>query len=299
MKTKTESRSISARTDSGGFTLTELLVILGTIVVLALILTPALAATKPNSKAAQCLNDKRQLTLAWLMYASDNNDSLISYTTWIPLNSFMDWTTSSKNFDVDYLTNSAYAQIAAYNRNISVFKCPADDYESAAQIAANTGPRLRSISLNGALTGSGGAGPSVKGLTPDGGRYFGAGASGAGQCTKLGYLSKPGPANTFVFLDEQADSIDDGIFMFDPGISSTSEYWRNLPASYHNGAVGISFADGHAEMHKWLEMGGSSPSQKTRMTVYPVRFTTGYWGAGFTFSSSQDYAWMQAHMPYR
>ena len=285
----------------GGFTLTELMVVLAVLAVLAAVLTPALAATKSGGKVAQCLDDKRQLTLAWLMYASDNGDTLVSYSSWISSQySYLDWTTSSKNFDADYLTNSNYALIAYYIRSAAVFKCPADNYQSPAQIAAGI-IRDRSISLNGALTSSGG-GPSVDGAAPNGGRFFGSGINGAGSpCTKLTYLSKPGPAATFVFLDEHPDSIDDGIFMFDPGASATSEYWRNLPASYHDGAAGISFADGHTEMHPWQETGGSSPASQKRKTVYPVRFSSpsGQWGNATTFANSVDWSWVNARMPYR
>lgn len=297
MKTTTGSPSIQPRYNQGAFTLTELLVVLAMIGVLALVLTPALAATKPNSKVAQCLNGKRQLTIAWQMYAADNADSLISYSAWIT--GTMDWTSSSANTNVANLTNSAYALIASYNKSAAVFKCPADYYQSTAQMAANMGPRVRSVSLNGALTGSGGSGPTVKGSGPNGGTFFGFG--GAGGCTKMSFLSRPGPSATFVILDEHPDSIDDGIFMFDPGSSLSSEYWRNLPASYHNGAAGISFADGHSEVHKWTEVGGSTPSAQIRKTVYPVIFAngTGRWGTSITFSSSADYSWVNAHMPYR
>lgn len=284
------------------FTLTELLVVLGMVAVLALVLTPALAATKPNSKITQCLNGKRQLTIAWQMYALDNGELLIDQARWISsFDSYMDWSTSPRNSDSYGLTNSAVALIASYNKSIAPFKCPADYYRSSAQAAANI-IRSRSISINGVL-GNGGSGPEVKGSAPDGGKFFGHSVGGVGfgrTCQKMSELSRPGPAATFVFLDEHPDSIDDGQFMFDVGISISSEYWRNMPASYHNGAAGISFADGHTEMHGWLEKGGTLPAQQARKTVYPVTFGAIIpWGSARTFSSSVDYAWMQAHMPYR
>jgi prepilin-type N-terminal cleavage/methylation domain-containing protein/prepilin-type processing-associated H-X9-DG protein len=228
-------------TDSRGFTLPELLVVIGIVAVLALTLGPALAAPKPGNKAAECLNNKRQLTIAWLMYASDNADSLISPTTWVGDN--MSWSSSPQNTNTALLTDPGDAPIASYNRSAAVFKCPADYYQSA----ANPGPRVRSVSLNLVLGGS----PTIQG-----GTYI--------KAKKLTDLAKPGPAMVYVFLDEQADSINDGAFAFDPGYAQGSERWRDLPAAYHNGACAISFADGHAEMHTWLETRG------VNKTTYPV-----------------------------
>src|SRR5882724_9215266 len=63
---------------SGGFTLIELLVVLAILAALASTLLPALAKAKPNTSAAQCLNNLRQLTTAWKMYAHDFNETLLA-----------------------------------------------------------------------------------------------------------------------------------------------------------------------------------------------------------------------------
>jgi prepilin-type processing-associated H-X9-DG protein len=112
-------------------------------------------------------------------------------------------------------------------------------------------------------------------------------------------LNKPGPVNTFVILDEQGDSINDGTFMLNPGYSPAAESWRDLPASYHNGAGSFSFADGHSEIHKWLQINGP--------TVFPVlrkNYTTSAqapWGSSppMPMRNSRDYEWMESKMPYQ
>jgi prepilin-type processing-associated H-X9-DG protein len=109
-------------------------------------------------------------------------------------------------------------------------------------------------------------------------------------------LSTPGPASVFVFLDEHADSIDDGVFLVNPGYPPNQEQWRNLPASYHNGAGSFSFADGHGEIHRWLERGGNNT------TIYNVTMTgtppTQPWSAGGIGFTSGDYEWIVDRMPY-
>lgn len=263
------------------FTLMELLVVLGMVSLLVVMLAPALAATKPGTKSVQCLNNQRQLSLAWLMYASENNDLMVSGSSWIPIAASMDFLFSIGNTNAALLTNSGAALIAPYVKSAAIFKCPADFYQAA------NGQRVRSVSLNLASGGS----PTVSGTYPNARTYFGNG--GGGIAKKISDFSKPGPGAVFAFLDEHADSINDGIFAFDPGASPGSEHWRDLPASYHDGAVGISFADGHAEMHKWISAGAGNPS------FYPVTQTGGPAPWNGVFFTSADYEWMEARMPYR
>lgn len=263
------------------FTMTELLVILATLAVLALMLAPVLAAPKPNSKAAQCLNNQRQLALAWQMYLSDNADRLVLATAWIDQaitspGSYMDWTGASYVTNTIGLTNAAYSPFASYIKSAAIYKCPADIYQSS----ANSGPRARSVSLEGALSGR----PIFENNDGTGRIWFSA--------QKATDLSLPGPANIFTFLDEHPDSIDDGEFMNNPGYAKGQESWRNLPASYHNGAAGISFADGHAEMHTWLVLTGIFPTDQ------PVKFISSAPWAGMNLGIDADYEWVENHMPY-
>jgi prepilin-type processing-associated H-X9-DG protein len=173
--------------------------------------------------------------------------------------------------------------MGSYVKSAALFKCPADKYQSP----YNPWPRCRSVSLNGAL---GGSGPSVQGTNPAGRRYYGMGSLGAGRAVqKMSELNKPGPTRTFLILDEHPDSINDAAFMHDPGYPQGQERWRDFPASYHNGAAGISFADGHTEMHKWRDP----------RTCLPVQYTdTDPWKT-LNLGISLDYEWLQDGMPWR
>lgn len=264
---------------NAGFTMTELLVILGTLALLIIMLAPAIAAPKPNSKAAQCLNNQRQLTLAWQMYLSDNADRLVTASSWVdatPTGSYMDWTSSPANTNTLALTNSATSLLSSYTKSAAVYKCPADIYQSS----ANPGPRARSVSLDMSLNGR----PTFVNSDGTGRIWFSA--------LKATDLSLPGPANIFTFIDEHPDSIDDGMFAHNPGYPQSAEHWRNLPASYHNGAAGISFADGHVEMHTWSVVSGIFP------TPQPVQFISSVSWQSITVVHDGDYEWLENHMPY-
>src|SRR5262249_28806401 len=101
---------------------------------------------------------------------------------------------------------------------------------------------------------------------------------------KLGQMLKPGPSMTFVFLDERQDSINDGYFVTEmdgyPKISSTKIV--DYPASYHNGACGFAFADGHSEIHKWRD-GRTIPPISTALKL------------NTSSPNNQDVFWMQDH----
>jgi len=80
--------------------------------------------------------------------------------------------------------------------------------------------------------------------------------------------SIPRPTDLFVTLDEHPDSINDGYFQpFSSLGVYTTDSWHDLPASYHDGACGFSFADGHSEIHKW---------KSTKCTILPVKFAKYY-----------------------
>ncbi len=235
-----------AAAERAGFTLTELLVVIGVIGVLSVMLLPALASPKSDGRAFRCLNNTRQLTLASIMYASDNNEFLLSPLFWVNAGgsyNFEDWSMNPGNTNSALMLepgpNNNSALIAPYDRNPSTFKCPSDIFDGPA------GPRVRSYSLNGALGGSPLFGTAYQ---PNGEQriYFSA--------IKTTDLNAPGPANIFTFLDEHPDSINDGAFMLNAGhYAPVSEHWRDYPGSLHGGAVSISFADGHSVIHQWMD----------------------------------------------
>jgi type II secretory pathway pseudopilin PulG len=218
-----------------GFTLTELLVLVVTFAILGGLLLPALAGTKPNSAAFQCLQNQRQMVRAWQMYADDNGTMLVASLdqggsgffngrpVWMKGNA----QSSPYNWDVNTLTNSPLYNYVG--KSPSLFKCPADSTMWA--VGGKAYPSIRSISMNLAFGGAGQWLPATKY------RIY----------AKWTEIVKP--TSTFVFIDENPASINDGNFAVecDPATKDIID----IPANYHDRAAGLSFADGHAVLHKW------------------------------------------------
>ena len=272
-----------------GFTLIELLVVIAIIAILAAMLLPALGRAKIRAQGTGCMNNSKQLMLAWRMYAEDSHDSLpFAYAT-VPAATPYSWIPSGPPYDLndapgaettqgnwDYNATIRKSPIWPYCGNsVGIWHCPADT-SFGINPAGQRVPRTRSMSMNNWVGGNGDTPPLYKG-------YWGLNGNWV-VFTKQTAMLRPGPAMTFVLLDERQDSISDGYFVTEmdgyPNLASTKIV--DYPAAYHNNAAGFAFADGHSEIHRWKDP-RTTPPLKTQLSL------------NVPSPNNQDAFWMQDH----
>jgi prepilin-type N-terminal cleavage/methylation domain-containing protein/prepilin-type processing-associated H-X9-DG protein len=286
------------------FTLVELLVVITIIAILAALLLPALGRAKLKAQGIYCVNSHRQLAKAWHMYSDDSNDILV-YASTSSASSGPPGSTSNPPDDYawsgahmsgagndrcnwDYNYDMARRPLWPYvGKNPGVYKCPAD--HSSVIFNGVNKPRILSMSMNlyvGGFAPVVGVDPlpnGVNGHWPWAAPYM--------LYAKMSSLAAPQgpPDKIFVFLDMREDNINWSNFMADmDGYNPTdpSQYMLgDLPGCYHNRACGFSFADGHAELHRWRDA-------RTMPAMGPLGS-----GAGGTISvpGDVDVAWLQDH----
>ena len=238
----------------GAFTLIELLVVIGIIAVLAGLLLPGLSRAKSKAQGIQCLSNLRQMSLSWMMYADDNDDKIppnnlrgaAAWQTWV--RGWLDYQSPvPDNTNIVYLQTS---HLWPYHKSLGIWRCPAD--KSTSRHSGRLYPRVRSISMNNWLNAD---------EAWENNRQF-------KVIRKIPQMVDPPPAKTWVLIDEREDRINNGFFVVDmsgfrpnnPGNIRMVDW----PASYHNKAGGITFADGHAEIKKWLDPRTTTAIRKGR-----------------------------------
>ncbi len=226
-----------------GFTLIELLVVIAIIAILAAMLLPALARAKMQAWRVKSANNIRQLQLGAIMYANDNNGYLLPnapYTppspgskAWIDVSTMAYIEGPGNQMGNTNMTLYTAGLLASYLGNqLGVYKSPADTTPSL------NGQRIRSYSMNAQM-----GGVYCKAIVN-------ADNPGAIVYVKESDITKPVPSNAFVFCEESPYTINDGFLEIYSQPSKAG--FPDLPAAYLGGACAFSFADGHAEVHKWV-----------------------------------------------
>ena len=264
-----------------GFTLIELLVVIVIIAILAGLLLPGLSRAKTKARGLQCLNNQRQLALAWRMYVEDNNDLLLyaSEDPWNPATWGYAWMVGTMDFDPnnranwDPDTGVKKSRLWPYcGQNLAIWKCPAD--RSDVIVNRVSKPRVRSTSMNVYLGGWGGT---------DGG--WGRPVSDYKIFFRTSELIDPEPTKMFLLTDMREDSIDMGNFAVNmagwPDRPSAYGFW-DLPGFYHGGSGSFAFVDGHSEIKRWRDP----------RTTPPIKPGVGY-GDRFGSPDNADIAWLQ------
>jgi prepilin-type N-terminal cleavage/methylation domain-containing protein/prepilin-type processing-associated H-X9-DG protein len=289
-----EAASRDGLRDKAGFTLIELLVVIAIIAILAGLLLPTLAKAKTKAQGIMCMNNMRQLSLAWLQYAHDSNDG-IPYASAAgvvgspsPQTDPYVWVTGLLDFDARNPSNWDVTQdiqkspLWPYCSSAAdIWKCPADRSSivpSSGPFVGRRVPRVRSMSMSIWLGGFGGTlRTGFQGVSSPPWRLY----------LKTTDMLDPGPSRTLLLWDEREDAMNFGNFFIDmtgyPNHTALTQFDEDFPGSYHNGAGGLSFADGHAEIKKWRDP----------RTTPPLRIDSDWLWHVTPSPNNPDIAWLQ------
>jgi prepilin-type N-terminal cleavage/methylation domain-containing protein len=276
------------------FTLIELLVVIAIIAILAGLLLPTLANSKMKAQGIQCMNNHRSLMLAWRMYNDDNNDHILYASPDVfntPAIMPYVWVTGWMTFDPSNPSNWDINQDIVKSplwpycgQSAAIWKCPAD--KSYVTVNGQNLPRVRSMSMNLWVGGFGGCAGGLSGSD-----WWTTGGNPWRVYLRTSEMVDPGPSKTFVFLDMRPDSIDIGNFA--PNMNGWPDQpgslgFYDLPGFFHDRACGFSFADGHSEIHRWLDD-----------RTMPPLVQQGEINDWISAPNSPDVTWLQDHSTRR